>query len=305
MENPSVDFYSTIDVYFKLFAIVTLLFFTNYLIARYGYGSGRLHSGEALADRLNFAAFYMLPMTIFPWLFFLFPSKLLIILASWITVLLFSLIISTLIVGLVKNLSGGASVFSYIGWRGLIIISLIATALLPLSLGMYLFTDQAVAFRRVVFASMFFWFTVLATAFLFLERLKGMYHYVMQLGFVVVVLSLLAGVAAIMDMSTQQVAAREWFAATCASRIAPLSEPARVSRTEALKAIALPFPQALSSDELQVRTIFYPSGAMLIWLSHLDAQRKAFSPWKLRFTDELSSSNWNLAFAKCAAEYKE
>jgi Na+-transporting methylmalonyl-CoA/oxaloacetate decarboxylase gamma subunit len=170
---------------------------------------------------------------------------------------------------------------------------------------MYLFTDQAVAFRRVVFASMLFWFTVLATAFLFLERLKGMYHYVMQLGFVVVVLSLLAGVAAIMDMSTQQVAAREWFAATCASRIAPLSEPARVSRTEALKAIALPFPQALSSDELQVRTIFYPSGAMLIWLSHLDAQRKAFSPWKLRFTDELSSSNWNLAFAKCAAEYKE
>jgi hypothetical protein len=202
-----------------------------------------------------------------------------------------------------KNWLGGSPALSYIGWRGLIILLPVATALLPLSLGMYLFTDQAVAFRRVTFASMFFWYAAIITVFSLLNRPAPKYYYLFGVGLYALVLGALIWVGYVIDISTQQVAAREWFAATCASRIAPLSESPRVSRTEALKAMPLPFPQALNSDELQVRTLFYPSGAMLIWLSHLDAQRRDFSPWKVRFTDELLSNSWNLAFAKCAALY--
>jgi hypothetical protein len=112
-----------------------------------------------------------------------------------------------------------------------------------------------------------------------------------------------------MDRSTQQVAAREWFAAICAARSVILTEPISINRPAALVANQRPFVHALSNNEVQVRTLSYPAGAMLIWLSQKEVNpaSKLVSPWNIEFSNESPLkkplNDWDLAFAKCAAQY--
>ena len=86
-----------------------------------------------------------------------FPEQFWLRILSWSTFALsFSIITFALIRG-IYSVRGGAR----ISLPEYVFILAISTSLIPITLGMYLFTDQAVAFRRVQFASMVFWFTFL------------------------------------------------------------------------------------------------------------------------------------------------
>jgi hypothetical protein len=172
---------------------------------------------------------------------------------------------------------------------------------------MYLFTDLALAFRRVTFASIFFWFTALILMFLSLSRLRESYFRSLQLCFATLAFCMLLVVGWVMDTGTQQVAAREWFAATCAAKSVTLTGPKVINRPSALEAIPMAFPRFFNNDELQVKTLSFPSGGMMIWLSQKEANttsKNLPSPWAITFSEDPPLSDWDVAFAKCASEYE-
>jgi hypothetical protein len=297
----------TIRINFTCLVIVMALILINYLIARFAYESPRLHSGMSLGDTFHYVGRYLVEMTIYPWVFFWYRDNYYVFLASWITIGTFVAFATAFTARLFLRASGSIPVFRYIDWRGFVVGLSLITALLPLSLGMYLFTDQALAFRRVTFASIFFWYAALVMAFSSLPHLRTGYLVAIELCFAAVVFCGLFLVGSIMDTGTQQVAAREWFAATCAAKLVSLTEPISINRPSALAANPKPFPHGFSNNEVQVRTLAYPAGAMLIWLSQKEVNKadRLVTPWKIGFADDAPLNSWDLAFAKCAAEYKK
>lgn len=295
--------------YFRCFIIVVILLLINYAIVRFGYESPRLDSVN-WQSKFQFLASDVIQTTIYPWLYFWFRGNYYVLLAAWISIGLFSVFTAVIMTRLFRRSAGGVPVFRQIGWRGVIVALLVVTALLPLSLGMYVFTDQAIAFRRAMFASIFFWYTAFIMIFLLLSRPREAYLVAIELCLAGLVFCALFLVGLVMDRSTQQVAAREWFAAVCAAKSVILTEPILINRPAALVANQRPFPHSLSNNEVQVRTLSYPAGAMLIWLSQTEVNpvSKLVSPWKIGFSNDSPLkkplNDWDLAFAKCAAQYR-
>jgi hypothetical protein len=294
--------------YFGCFVIVIALLLINYAIVRFGYESPRLEAVD-WTSKFRFLASDVIQTTIYPWLYFWFRSNYYVLIAAWISIGLFSVFTAVILARAFRRSAEAVPVFHQIGWRGVIVTLLVATALLPLSLGMYIFTDQAIAFRRAMFASILFWYTAFIMIFLLLSRLREAYRVAIELCLAALVFCALFLVGLVMDRSTQQVAAREWFAAICAARSVILTEPISINRPAALVANQRPFVHALSNNEVQVRTLSYPAGAMLIWLSQKEVNpaSKLVSPWNIEFSNESPLkkplNDWDLAFAKCAAQY--
>jgi hypothetical protein len=164
----------------------------------------------------------------------------------------------------------------------------IATTILPITLGTYLFTDQAVPFRRVVFGSIVFQVVVLSTTFLLLYVWRSNVAKFVSWAFSLVVPGLLIAVGWLVDIAVVQVAGREWAAVRCGARQVALSDPASVNRKAALALQAQPFPDAASGDEFQVRTLsFSASGTLMLWLSQDEnGKMPTFSPWTLQFRED-------------------
>ncbi len=282
--------------YLRVAAVVACVFVLNYLLVRYGYNSPRLSSGPELVAKVHHILIELVPATIYPWLYLFFPGRSWVIVLSWATVVLSFFLILRMSYRSPYSAAGRQIGFRYVFRLALII--LIATSLLPLSLGMYVFTDQAVGFRRVVFASIYFWFVFLYVLNRAVPRL-AIYkpaRYGLYGGFTMV--ALIVGV--FLDVSTQQLAATEWKSALCATRHSPISDQTRIDRSAVL--LPIPFPSALQNDEVQVRTLSYPTGAMLIWLSHSEAlgKRPAFSPWVLEIADQPALGAWERAYKQCS-----
>jgi hypothetical protein len=165
---------------------------------------------------------------------------------------------------------------------------------------MYLFTDQAVAFRRVQFASMVFWFIFLFTlAYILRTTLIGKYSKYFNYTFVVFIMSYIFAFGYFLNVGTVQMASREWNAAVCASKKSPLSEPARVNKKMVI--LTREFPEAWSIDEFQMRTFSFPTGGMMLWLAHLEASkvRPPFSVWTVELTEKQTANEWENAYLNC------
>lgn len=277
--------------------IVLLLFIINFVLVKFGYNSQRLNSYSDWFDKIWFLLNDLLPLTIYPWLYILFPGQSWIKILSWITFITITIVV---IFVLVRSVYKVRVACPRINWYEYLFIFSIATSLIPLTLGMYLFTDQSIAFRRVNFASMVFWFT-----FLFflasLVRLTAnsalvkVYNYGVFGALSVYIFAF----GYFLEIGTVQLASREWNAAICASSKAPLTEPARVNAKNAI--LQKPFPWAWSGDEFQVSTFSYPTGGMLIWLAHVEANHLSpeFNRWSVELADGAQLTRWDSAYSNC------
>jgi hypothetical protein len=105
-----------------------------------------------------------------------------------------------------RCLSGGRPITEVFGWTGVLAAAVVATTILPISLGTYLFTDQSVAFRRVVFGSIVFQVVVLSTIFLLLYSWRSSVTKFASWAFSLVAPGLLIAVGWLVEIAVVQVA---------------------------------------------------------------------------------------------------
>lgn len=285
--------------YFGIAVVVACIFVLNYALVRYGYNSPRLSSGMELGAKIDYIVFELMPVAIYPWLYMFFPGSAWIVMLSWGTLLTLLLLVFRIIS--LASRGSARQKNKVLGLYRTTLIVLLGTGLVPLSLGMYVFTDQAVGFRRVLFASIYFWVVFLLALSTTFPRIAAgsVARYGLYAGFV----SLAVVVAIFLDSSTQQLAAKEWKSAVCASRLSPINDRTQIDRSAVL--LPVPFPSAMKNDEVQVRTLAYPTGAMLIWLAHMEvlAERPSFSPWALEISAQQNVDDWAHAYRHCAEKY--
>ena len=273
------------------------VFVANFVLVKYGYNSSRLQVNIDWVGKLTYVFSDLFPLTIYPWFYIWFPGQSWLKYLSWITYLA-SFFIMMLV--LVRTIFWARGSGSRISLSEYIFVLAIASSLIPMALGMYLFTDQAIAFRRVQFASMVFWFTFLfSLACIFRLMISEKYSNYLSYGFIAGVMGYIFTLGYFLNVGTVQLASREWDAAVCASKIAPLSEPPRVDKNNAI--VHKYFPEAWGGDEFQVSTFTYPTGGMLLWLAHREANNAppAFSRWNIEFTDDLPLTDWDIAYSNC------
>lgn len=284
----------------KALVIVFALFLANFVLVKFGYNSQRLSVHINWMEKLRYVLDDLLPTTIFPWLYIWRPGQLWIKYLSWAIYLLSTVAIIFTLIRFVCKKRGTTT---NINFSEIIYIVSIATSLIPFTLGMFLFTDQAIAFRRVLFASIVFWFTLLfllASVFRIGENRK--FSSVLSYGFLSILMMCVFAFGYFLDVGTVQLASREWNAAVCASKLAPLSEPARVNTKIAI--LSKPFSSAWSGDEFQVSTFSYPTGGMLVWLAHWEANRSlpAFNRWNVELKENTSLTEWDRAYVNCLTQ---
>ena len=259
---------------------------------------------SGLEMALPYVGTKLLPITVYPWLYFWFPGQRWLVSLSWLTVIAFMMIFLRTVIRLARQARQG-SFFRHIGAFGIVSLCLAGTALLPLSLGMYPCHRPGHRLQ----ASLFRIDRVLVHGHLVLlsagtsDLAKDVIRHVgRSCGYG---RRALLGVELVLDVGTQQVAARDG-AAKCAAKRSPLTDPAIVSRRSALAANPLPFPHAVSSDEFQVRTLSFPSGAMLLWLSHREANssRSRLQPLDAAIRRRTCAPGLGLAFADCVKKVR-
>ncbi len=293
IRNFSVTFVTALS-------IVIFLFLVNFVLVKFGYHSQRLNTNIEWIGKLRYLTDDLLPTTIYPWFYIWFPGQSWLKILSWITFFVFFVIgVSTLVRSIYKIRGAEARIKK----SEYILIFSIATSLIPLTLGMFIFTDQAIAFRRVHFASMAFWFTSLfLLSCVFHSAVNIKFSRIFKYGFLSFLMIYIFAFGYFLDVGTVQLASREWNAALCASRQAPLSEPARVNIKNAI--IAKPFPGAWSGDEFQVRTFSFPTGGMLVWLAHWETNHSspAFNRWTVELSESSALTEWDIAYLNCLTQ---
>ena len=286
----------------KALGIVLTLFLMNFVLVKFGYNSQRLSANIDWIGKLRYLLDDLLPTTIYPWLYIWFPGQLWLKYLSWATYVLSIIAITFTLIRSIYKIRGAAS---RIGLSEIIFFASIATSLIPATLGMYLFTDQAIAFRRVMFASMTFWFTLaffLACILRFPEHKKFIQY--TNYGFLSLLVFYVFAFGYFLDVGTVQLASREWNAAVCASKQAPLSEPARVNTKSAV--LPKPIPEAWSGDEFQTSTFSFPTGGMLVYLAHWEASHSPpkFNLWTIELTESSDFTEWDSAYIDCLTPTK-
>lgn len=287
-------------IFVKALAIVFVLFLVNFVLVKFGYNSQRLSAHIDWMGKLRYVLDDLLPTTIYPWLYIWFPGQLWLKYLSWTTYLLSIIVLMFTLIRSVYRIRGKAT---RINLSEIIFIVSIATSLIPLTLGMFLFTDQAIAFRRVLFASMVFWFTLLFFLVCVIRfPANRKFSKIINYGFLTILMMYVFAFGYFLDVGTVQLASREWNAAICASRQAPLSEPARVNTKIAI--LPKPFPDAWGGDEFQVSTFTYPTGGMLVWLAHWEANHSspAFNRWNVELKESPTLSEWDSAYLNCLTQ---
>lgn len=286
--------------YFGIIMVVACIFALNYVVVRYGYNSPRLSAGGELGAKIGYILFELVPAAVYPWFYLFYEGKQWVVVLSWATIALSLFLTFRISCRWVFRNAGEKSPFQSLFRIALVV--LLGTGLLPLSLGMYVFTDQAVGFRRVLFASIYFWVVLLLAINTTLSR-TAVCNAMRYIGYGAFV-SLAFVVEMFLDVSTQQLAAEEWRNAICATRLSPIKEETKIDSAAVL--LPLPFPSAMNNDEVQVRTLSYPTGAMLIWLAHMEVldRRPTFSPWVLSIAVQPTADSWARAYKQCAAELR-
>ncbi len=291
------DVQNNSENFVKALAIVLSLFVLNFLLVKFGYNSTRLSANVDWLGKFKYVLDDLLPTTVYPWLYIWFPGQ------SWVKYLSLATYATSAIVILfylfwsvkVRRVDNAK-----INWAVLIFIISIATSLLPLTLGMFLFTDQAISFRRVLFASMFFWFTLLIfwASVIRFSRNKNI-SYILNCVTLSCIIMYIFAFGYFVHVGTVQLASREWNAAVCASKLAPLTEPVSVNTKIAI--LEKPFPSALRNEEFQTSTFSYPTGGMLVWLAHFEANRSIpeFNRWNVELKDNLTLTEWDSAYLNC------
>ena len=286
LQNYSVTFV-------KALVIVLALFFINFVLVKFGYNSQRLSLHIEWIGKLTYVLNDLLPTTIYPWLYIWFPEQWWLKYLSWATYLLSIVFIMCTLIRSVYRVRGADT---HIKMTEFIFILSIATSLMPLTLGMFIFTEQAIALRRVLFASMTFWFTFLFSLSCVLRFPENrQFIKVLNYGLLSFLMLYIFAFGYFLDVGTVQLASREWSAAVCASKQAPLIEPARVNSRVTI--LPKPFLNALRSEEFQTSTFTYPTGGMLVWLAHLEANHSqpAFNRWNLELKESPALTAWDTA----------
>jgi hypothetical protein len=243
----------------------------------------------------------MLPTTILPWFYFFSPGSFLVKVASFF-VLGFSIFLITFYflrkIFLLRSAGLFLNLFDYF------FIIAIAFYLIPASLGMYLFTDLAIAFRRTAFSSALFWNT-----FLVLLYFLGIKYFCNAFGKFLLKLAIFLLVSYNLlfiyftYISTVKIASNEWMASLCAAKKVPIFIPSEINTRVAI--LNKPFPSFYSGDEFQVRTFSFPSGAALLWLSYEETYHKRpnIDRWNISLISKESISEWDKAYLNCVNEY--
>lgn len=283
--------------YLVLGAIVLGILILNYLEARL-VDSPRAGT-SSLSAGVHFVLNHYLPMTILPWVDYFAPGSKGVILASWVLATGMSLVVLAVFRRQITVIWHTVRVGQSRALYDLLPVIVTVTLLLPLTLGLFVFTDLADAYRRVSFAAM----AVFSIVCVCLVHLAHKWKWKLPAAGVVVIFPalLILGQARFIDVTTQQMAASEWGAARCASRMVELTAPHTVNRQVVASAIPKRFEGTRQGDEFQVLTLSYPSGAMLVWLSHLVERGSVpFDPWIIQFSTDGDVGPWDAAFAMCA-----
>ena len=283
-----------------LISIIFIVFISHLIDGKFLSHSPRVFQTNDLYYQLNYIINNLLSTTILPWFYFFAPESLSVKVASFF-VLGFSILLITFyflrkifllrLAGLYLNL------FDYF------FIIAIIFYLIPASLGMYLFTDLSIAFRRTAFASALFWNTFFVLLYFF--GIKYFYNNFGKL-FLKLTIFLLISYNLLFIyftyIGTVKIASNEWKASLCAAKKVPIFNPSEINTRVAI--LNKPFPSFYSRDEFQVRTFSFPSGAALLWISYEEAYRKRpnIDRWKISLISKESISEWDQAYLNCVNE---
>jgi hypothetical protein len=284
-----------------LISIIFIVFISHLIRAKFLLHSPRVIQTTDLYYQLNYVINNMLPTTILPWFYFFSPGSFLVKVASFF-VLGFSIFLITFYflrkIFLLRSAGLFLNLFDYF------FIIAIAFYLIPASLGMYLFTDLAIAFRRTAFSSALFWNT-----FLVLLYFLGIKYFCNAFGKFLLKLAIFLLVSYNLlfiyftYISTVKIASNEWMASLCAAKKVPIFIPSEINTRVAI--LNKPFPSFYSGDEFQVRTFSFPSGAALLWLSYEETYHKRpnIDRWNISLISKESISEWDKAYLNCVNEY--
>jgi hypothetical protein len=284
-----------------LISIIFIVFISHLISAKFLLHSPRVIQTIDLYYQLNYVFENTLPTTILPWIYFFAPGSFSVKVASFFVLGLSILLITCFFVRKILLLRSAGL---YLNFFGYLFIIAIAFYLIPASLGMYLFTDLAIAFRRTAFASALFWNTFLVLLYFF--GYKYFYNTFGKLFLKLTIFLLLSYNLLFIYFTfigTVKIASNEWMASLCAAKKVPKFSPSEINTRIAI--LDKPFPSFYSGDEFQVRTFSFPSGAALLWLSYEETYHKRpnIDRWNISLISKESISEWDIAYLNCLSEY--
>ena len=278
-------------------AVIFVTLMTHLFIGTLITHSQRVLPNSDFFENIDYIVNNYIPMTVVPFLYFFAPKSVIVKKISFLI-----LALTTITAGIFFLSKIITSKIKFKIADKLFIFSMI-TSFIPASLGIFMFTDLGLSFRRVGFASTLYWITVFTLTYFLLENYfkncKKEILYLFLIGMTTYILTFVH----FFYIGTVKYASNEWSLALCATRKVPNIYSAEInSKVLILDKI---YPNFYSGDEFQSAAFSYPAGAALFWLSY-DQYYKTkpiFSRWDVRITNQEEYSSWDKAYLSCKSEF--